>query len=116
MKRYKKIIAQKKISVIMDVEEGKTKLSYTGYVELCRYMLRMRPDGRRNSYMEGIFGWNYQGLQSNFICRNIDVNKLMFQHITWREDYLVITSKCDQTGEGASGEKSYNLRNLLYLY
>ena len=35
----------------------------------------------------------------------INVEKLMFQHITWQEDCLVITlatSKCDQTGEGAS--------------
>jgi hypothetical protein len=45
MKGLKKIIAQKKLSEIIDVEEGKTKLSFTGYVELRRYMLRMKSDG-----------------------------------------------------------------------
>jgi len=108
MKGYKKIIAQKKCNGVMDVEEGKTKLSFTGYIELCRYMLRMRPDGRRNTFMEGIFGWNYQVLQWNLMCRSINVDKLMFQHIIWREDCLVFTlpvSKCDQTGESVSKEK-----------
>jgi hypothetical protein len=89
MKGYKKIIAQKKCNGVMDVEEGKTKLSFTGYIELCRYMLRMRPDGRRNTFMEGIFGWNYQVLQWNLMCRSINVDKLMFQHIIWREDCYI---------------------------
>ena len=83
------------------------KISFTGYIELCRYMLSMRPDGRRKTFMEGIFGWNYQVLQWNLMCRSINVDKLMFQHIIRREDCLVFTlpvSKCDQTGESVSKE------------
>lgn len=43
LKGYKKLLL-KKSNGIMDVEEGKTKLSFTGHVELSRYMMRLKPE------------------------------------------------------------------------
>ena len=71
--------------------------------------------------MERIFGWNYQVLRWNLMCRSVNVDKLMFQHITWREDCLLAMPKCDQTGEGGRREKQYcnlylEILSIIYHY
>ncbi len=47
-------------------------------------------------------------LQWNMMCRVVTVNSLMYSHINWENDALLITvtkHKGDQTGEGLGNEK-----------
>lgn len=51
------------------------------------------------------------------MCRSINIDRSMFQHITWREDCMVINivvSKTDQTREGVSKEKHVFSQILLF--
>jgi hypothetical protein len=46
IKGYKKTVAHKKESGVMDMSEGKSSLSYIGYRSICEYMMKIHPTGR----------------------------------------------------------------------
>jgi hypothetical protein len=108
IKGYKKAIAQKKESGVMDMSEGKSSLSFIGYRSICEYMMKIHPVGRLWTWQEGLFSWLYMVLTWNLMCRSYNSAHLMLQHFDWRNDCLLIRfakTKSDSTGEGISNEK-----------
>ena len=115
IKGYEVTIAKKKATGVMSITEGKSALSFAGYVEICKVMMRLAPNGNRNPFSEGIFGWTYMVFMWNLIARAESVGNIMLQHIDWREDAVIVTfarHKGDQTGEGLSNYTI--LMNHLY--
>jgi hypothetical protein len=118
VKGHKKVVAYKKSLEAM-IQEGKSAISFEGFNILCETMCSLEPTGRKFTYQELLFGWAYCAICLNTTMgRSNSVHGIMFHHITWKDDCLVITfpkSKCDQTGEGLSNDKNvyaylYNLR------
>lgn len=105
---YKRKVAEKKSAGIMRIQEGKSPLSFQGYNVLCKTLCTLKPEGHHYTFNEAVFGWAYTTLSWNTMGRSHSVGTIMFQHISWKDDSLLITfakSKCDQTGEGLSNDK-----------
>ena len=112
IKGYKKIVADKKARGIMSISEGKSALSFGGYLHISKTMMTLRPVHRKYTWMEGIFAWSFMTLSWTLIARANSVGNIMLQHMDWREDALIVTfpkHKGDQTGE----MKSTSMRILL---
>jgi len=108
IKGYEVVIAKKKATGVMNISEGKSALSFSGYIEICKIMMKMQPQGNRNPFTKGIFGWSYMIFMWNLMARAASVGNIMLQHVDWREDSLLVTfarHKGDQTGEGLGNEK-----------
>ena len=108
IKGYKKIVADKKARGVMSISEGKSALSFSGYLHISKTMMTLRPVNRKYTWMEGIFSWSFMTLSWNLIARANSVGNIMLQHIDWREDSPIVTfpkHKGDQTGEGLGNEK-----------
>ena len=91
----------------MQIQEGKSGL-FQGFNIMCETICSLTPTGRKFTYQELLFGWAYSTICWNTMGRSHSVAGIMFHHITWKDDCLVITfpkSKCDQTGEGLSNDK-----------
>jgi hypothetical protein len=98
---YKKIVALKKTRGVMEVREGKSALSFTGYVALATSMMKLSPSGHKFPWMEGIFSWSFLVLSWNLMSRSINIGSIMLQHIDWNNDCMTIIfghTKTDQTG------------------
>lgn len=105
---YKKKIADKKAAGVMSVTEGKSKLAFTGYNEICKHLMKKAPIRNKNTWAQGIFGWAFMTLCWNLMARGDSVRNVMLQHIDWKNDCMTVTfarHKGDPTGEGLGNEK-----------
>jgi hypothetical protein len=75
--------------------EGKAPLTFTGYDLIARYAI---------SSGTSSYAWLYVVLCWNLISRSNNVGNLMFEHISWKGDALIVflpKTKGDQEGENA---------------
>ena len=77
VKGYKKIVAEKKLNGIMELNEGRYSLSFAGYCFLSEVFMKLHPMGNKYPYKESIFGWCFEVLCWNIIGRCSNIQKLM---------------------------------------
>ena len=99
---YKRDIADKKRRGVMRQKEGKSPYNLNGYVSLCAYFNKMKPDRNRYSWMCGMFASLFTKLSVNTIGRSDNVDDLLMSNISWENDALTLcfgATKPDQAGE-----------------
>jgi hypothetical protein len=77
IKGYKKIVADKKARGVMSISEGKSALSFGGYLYISKTMMTLKPVHRKYTWMEGIFAWSFMTLSWNLIARANSVGNIM---------------------------------------
>jgi len=90
---YKKTVAEKKSLGVMSLTEGKSPISFHGYVGIANVCLHLQPEQnstrrQKSSFAEGIFSWIYFLLCWNLMCRTNTTSKIALDHISWKEDCL----------------------------
>lgn len=97
---YRRIIQKKKQDGEMEMHEGKYPLSFSGYRFLAKKALAHTQD-----FPLAVFAHIFLLLCWNLLARCVSVSSLMFQHISWEEDSMVIvfpTTKSDKVGKNSS--------------
>jgi hypothetical protein len=92
----------------MKQKEGKSAYNLTGYIEISKFFMSMKPIHKKYTWMEGIFGSLFTKLSVNTIGRSDNIDDLLLEHIDWENDALTIkfvTTKSDQSGETTSEVK-----------
>ena len=93
---YKRLVAEKKLTGEMKLKEGKTPITFAGYSFLADVALKQKRD-----HNSGSFSHLFLILCWNLMARSVSVGSIMFQHISWEGDSLLITTpkhKGDQEG------------------
>ena len=88
----------------MSITEGRPPLAFSGFSLLALKFLNLP------SQTQGLFAWPYFLLCWNLMARSDLINKIMHQHMSWREDALIITfaiHKGDREGQNAYGRHVY---------
>ncbi len=96
MRGHKRMVAAAKESGELPLQEGKGHITFEGFVALATYAL-CKQDGRPGSMFPHLF----ITLSWNLFSRSHSVASLMYVHIGWESDALVITvprHKGDQEG------------------
>ena len=97
---YKRLIAEEKQEGTRKIREGKAPLSFTVYRYIAKLALQYDFDFNCST-----FAHFFLLLCWNLIARCVSVASLMFNHISWKEDAMVIvfpTSKSDKEGKNCS--------------
>ena len=105
---YKRDVASKRRRGVMKHKDGKSKYNLQGYVELCKFFIKMRPIGNRYTWMEGLFAQLFTKLSANTIGRSDNIDDLRLELMDWENDNMTLkfcTTKSDQTGERTSEVK-----------
>ena len=100
MTGYRRIIQKKKQDGEMGVREGKFPLSFSGYRFLANKAMAQKTD-----FSLAIFAHVFLLFCWNMIARCVSVSLLMFTHISWEEDSMVVifpTTKSDKVGKNSS--------------
>ena len=103
---------------VMDPKEGRGHFSLEGYIELCRYLMKMHPEGKHFTWFEGLFGGLFAKLSTNTIGRSDNIDDFLLSTVDWKEDSLRLsfaTTKSDQEGEKTS-EVCGTVRINLFIY
>ena len=88
----------------MSITEARQPLAFSGYSRLASKFQNFP------SKTQGLFAWPYFLLCWNLMARSDSINKIMHQHMSWREDALIITfaiHKGDREGQNAYGRHVY---------
>jgi hypothetical protein len=96
---YVRRVAQLKQDGIMPIIEGKQAMSFKGYK-----ILALKAGGQSTDYSLAIFSHLYLLLCWNLIARCVSVGGLMYNHISWENDSMVIvfpSHKGDKEGRNA---------------
>jgi hypothetical protein len=104
-KGYKRLIAEEKQDGTRKVRDGKVPLTFQIY----RYLARLAI-GCRQDFHLGIFSHAFLLLCWNLVARCVSVSSLMFSHITWNADAMIVvfpTTKADQEGKNCSPKHVY---------
>ena len=104
-KGYNRKIAQMKQDGIMSIIEGKQPMSFKGYKFLARKAL-----DQQNDFKISISCHLFLILCWNLIARCVSVGSLMFNHISWKLDSMVIvfpSHKGDKEGKSALPKHVY---------
>ena len=104
MQGYKRKVGELKQGGYMNITEGRQPLAFSGYRLLASKFLKMQANS------QAMFSWAYFLLCWNLMARSDSVGKIMHQHMSWREDALVITfaiHKGDREGQNAYGRHVY---------
>ena len=107
MKGYKKITADKKQREIMKPVEGKSPLSFPGYIRISSFFTSLTASAKY-SWQLIMFGWLFLVICWNLIGRSNSEGYIMLQHIDWSQDCLrikLVKHKGDQTGEAIGSDK-----------
>ena len=102
---YKRLIAGEKQDGTRKMREGKVPLSFSVYRFLAKLALSSDHD-----FSGAAFAHVFLVLCWNLIARCVSVASLMYNHITWKEDAMVIvfpTSKSDKEGKNCSPKHVY---------
>ena len=97
---YKRLIADEKQDGTRKIREGKVPLSFTVY----RYLAKLAMMYNRDFYC-AIFAHVFLLFCWNLIARCVSVASLMYIHISWKEDAMVVVfpkTKSDQEGKNCS--------------
>jgi len=103
MRGYKRTIADEKLAGRMKVFEGKRPLTFRGYALLAKYALK-------SQQTDSVFAHLYVVLCWNLFSRSNSIANIMYNHIEWKEDALMITvpkHKGDQEGAKAFPKHCY---------
>jgi len=95
MHGYRRTIAAKKQRGKMKMFEGKRPITFRGYCQLALYALSSLEKDAMFAHLYVVMTWN-------LFSRSNNIAKIMYRHIEWKEDALMIvvpTSKSDQEGE-----------------
>ena len=106
---YKRIVADKRASGVMNAWKGKRPLTFFGYTVLSLVLMSLLPKGNKYPWKDSMFGWCFETLAWNVIARCSTIIELHLCHLDWREDALVIIvnkHKGDIQGEKAFQKKS----------
>jgi hypothetical protein len=99
---FKRNVADLKQKGFKSIQEGRSALTFNGYINLCKEIIHKAPEHRSSNYTQTIFAWPFVVFCWNLMARSCSVGGLMFQHLIWKEDSLVCTlprHKGDQTGD-----------------
>ena len=136
---YEKVIAEKKESGVMRMQEGKSHLSWDGYVKICESLIettdpnanmivdvvdatqqrvsagkRRRVEGNRNvgrvSWMSNKFTHCFETLSWNLMARSKSIGVLHFSHFDWKEDCLSV--KFARTKKDRTGKSCKHDRHI----
>lgn len=102
---YKRKVATLKQNGEMKLQEGKSPISYDGYRLIVNKAL-----SARNDFSLAIFAWVFIVLTWNIMARCNTTSGIMYDHIKWENDSLVIhvpVSKGDQEGAKTSPKHVY---------
>jgi hypothetical protein len=97
---YKRLIADEKQDGTRKIREGKVPLSFTVY----RYLAKLAMMYNRDFYC-AIFAHVFLLFCWNLVARCVSVASLMYIHISWKEDAMVVVfpkTKSDQEGKSCS--------------
>ena len=97
---YKRLIAEEKQDGTRKVREGKVPLTFSVY----RFIAKLALQYDRDFYCS-VFANVVLVLCWNLVARCVSVASLMYNHISWKEDAMVIvfpTTKADQEGKNCS--------------
>lgn len=100
MTGYRRIVQKKKQDGEMNIHEGKYPLSFSGY----RYLAK-KAMGQKRDFSLAIFAHIFLLLCWNLIARCVSVSSIMYQHISWEEDAMVVvfpTTKSDKAGKNSA--------------
>ena len=104
MQGYKRKVGELKQNGLMSITEGRQPLAFSGYRLLALKFLQLQKN------TQALFAWPYFLLCWNLMARSDSINKIMHQHMSWREDALIITfaiHKGDREGQNAYGRHVY---------
>jgi len=102
---YKRKIGELKQDGEMTSKEGKDPLSFSGYRFIARKALEQKDDLGLAS-----FAWCFLLFAWNLIARCVSVSSLMYDHIWWEEDAMVVvfpTQKNDNENKRMSPKHVY---------
>ncbi len=105
---YKRDVGDKKRRGVMRKKEGKSPYNLNGYKTICKHFMKMKPQKNATTWNEGMFASLFTKLSVNTIGRSDNIDDLLFTHIDWENDALVLrfsTTKSDQAGETTSEKK-----------
>lgn len=100
MTGYRRIIQKKKQDGEMEMREGKYPLSFSGYRFLAKKAMSQSTD-----FTLAIFAHVFLLFCWNMIARCVSVSNLMFNHISWEDDCMVVvfpTTKSDKVGKNSA--------------
>lgn len=110
-KGYNRKIAQMKQDGILSIIEGKQPMSFKGYKFLAKKALNQQVD-----FKTSISCQLFLILCWNLIARCISIGSLMYNHISWNLDFMVIVSpshKGDKEGKSAISKREH--RRASYM-
>ena len=102
---YKRLVAEKKLTGEMVVQEGKSPITFGGYNFVAEHAMTMKED-----FQQSMFAHLFLLLCWNLIARSVSVGTIMLQHISWEQDAMVITTpkhKGDQEGNNCYPKHVY---------
>jgi hypothetical protein len=102
---YRTVIATKKENGVMKLQEGRSPLTFTGYLSLAKMLLAYSP-----------FGWVYFILTWNLMCRSNNTGKIHLSHCKLNMDCIAVTfarTKSDQGGESQNQNEKHIYANPL---
>jgi len=105
---YKRDVGEKKRKGIMSMKEGMTSYNITGYITICKYFSRLKPEGHRSPWMAGIVAQLFTKLSVNTIGRSDNIGDINLKAIDWENDAMTLafaTTKSDVEGEDTSDKK-----------
>lgn len=119
---YQKVVAKKKEDGVMSMQEGKSHLTWNGYIRICSALIKdeneiARRQGislagpttnqrtvrrGRASWMSNMFAHSFETLSWNLMARSKSVAALHYSHMQWQGDCLSVKyarTKKDRTGK-----------------
>lgn len=99
IKGYQRTVATLKQSGDMDIQEGKDALSFIAYRMIAEKLAAF--SDLRDSTSSSTFAWAFFVFQWNLIARSETVTSILLDHISWKQDALLIfvpKHKADQEG------------------
>jgi hypothetical protein len=109
IKNYKRLIADKKARGIMNIHEGKSEISFSGYISIADGLRKNKPEGVKGCWSDSMMAWPYFVMSWNLMCRTNNVASLMLENVDWKDDSLLIffaKTKTDQMNAASNSAKT----------
>jgi len=105
---YKRDVGEKKRSGVMTIKEGKLPYNITGYITICKFFSRMKPEGHRTFWMSGVVAQLFTKLSVSTIGRSDNIGDISLKAIDWENDAMTLSfanTKSDIEGEDTTDRK-----------
>ena len=109
IKNYRRLVADKKARGIMSIHEGKSEISFSGYISIADGLRKSKPEGVKGSWSDSMMAWPYFVLSWNLMCRTNNVESLMLENVDWKDDALLVffaKTKTDQLNAASNSAKT----------